>query len=210
MKKYFVVLMLLFVFLSCKKPSENYSLAGKTTDASTGLTLPYVTAVFEQKALVNGVFTDYFLEAARTTSDVNGSYKLEWKKENLTEAHLLITRDFYYAQEISIAPDDLRNQVNLTKNIGLWPESAVLVNLHNASGASLIQFNWVGTLFACACCDNAVKTFSNLADTVFQCNVYGGKWLKYNCVITSNTGTTFLLDSLYCQPFQTNDLMLNL
>ena len=210
MKNSLTVLFFILAFVACNKPSENYSLEGKTTDASTGLTLPYVTAVFEQKALVNGVFTNYFLEAARATSDVNGNYKLEWKKENLTAAHLLISREFYYSQEIAIAPDDLRNQVDLTKNIALWPQADVLVNVHNVSGASIIQFNWVGTSFACNCCDNTVKTFNNLSDTTFRCNVYGGKWLKYNCVISSNTGTDFLLDSLYCQPFQSNSLVLNL
>jgi hypothetical protein len=200
----------LTILASCKKASENYSIEGRTYDASTGAGLPYVTAVFEQKALTNGVFTDYFLEAARATSDANGAYKMEWKKENLTAAHLLISRDYYYPQEITITPDGLRNNVNLTENISMWPESSVQVAIQNNSAASIIQFNWVGTNFSCNCCTNEVRSFYNIADTVFQCNVYGGKWLKYNCVITSNTGTTFLLDSLYCQPFQTNDLMLNL
>jgi len=202
--------MFLFVLGACEKPSENFSVEGKTTDASSAATLPYVTTVFEQKSLVNGVFTNYFLEAARTTSDLNGNFKLEWKKENLTEARLIISREFYFPQEIAVAPDDLRNQVNLTKNIALWPESSVLVNIQNASGASVIQFNWVETNFACNCCDNDVRTFNNLSDTIFQCDVYGGKWLKYNCVITSSTGTNFLLDSLFCMPFQTNNLLLNL
>jgi len=210
MKMKWSALALFFVFSACKKPSENFSLEGNTTDASSGAVLPYVSAVFEQKSLVNGVFTNYFLQAANTTSDVNGNYKMEWKKENLTEARLVVTRDFYYPQEISISPDDLRNQVNLSKDIALWPESSVLVNLQNTSGASIIQFNWVGINFACNCCDSGVRTFNNLADTVFQCDVYGGKWLKYNCVITSNSGSVFLLDSLFCLPFQTNNLSLNL
>jgi hypothetical protein len=210
MKQVLAFSLFIVLFISCKKPSENFSLEGKTTDASSGATLPYVTTVFEQKSLVNGVFTNYFLEAARATSDLNGNYKLEWKKGNLTEARLMISREFYYPQEIAVSPDDLRNQVNVTKDISLWPESSVLVNIHNASGASIIQFNWVETNFACNCCDNGVRTFNNLSDTIFQCDVYGGKWLKYNCVITSNTGTNFLLDSLFCMPFQTNNLLLNL
>lgn len=205
-----VIFFLSLVVFSCKKPSDNYSIEGRTNDASSGVSLPYVTINFEQKSLVNGVFTNYFLQAASTASDVNGNYKMEWKKENVTEARLMVSRDFYYSQEIAIAPDDLRNEVNLTKNISLWPESAVLVHLQNNSGASLIQFNWVGSNFNCDCCTNAVKTFSNLSDTIFQCNVYGGKWLKYNCAISSSSGTSFILDSLFCLPFQTNNLNLNL
>lgn len=208
MKLSWKILFLLVLFASCKKPSDNYSLEGKTTDAASGAVLPYVTTVFEQKSLVNGVFTNYFLEAASATSDINGKYKMEWKRENLTEARLMVSREFYYPQEITIAPDDLRNEVNITKNVAMWPESSVLVHLQNNSGASIIQFNWVGANFNCDCCTNTVRTFNNLPDTVFQCNVYGGKWLKYNCVTTSTTGTNFLLDSLYCQPFQTNNLEL--
>ena len=128
MKLSLKILSLLLLFASCKKPSGNYSLEGETTDASSGAALPYVTTVFEQKSLVNGVFTNYFLEAANATSDVNGKYKMEWKKENLTEARLMVSREFYYSQEIAIAPDDLRNEVNLTKNVALWPESSVLVH----------------------------------------------------------------------------------
>jgi hypothetical protein len=210
MKLSLKILSLLVLLASCKKSSDKFSLEGNTTDASSGATLPYVTTVFEQKALVNGVFTDYFLQAASTTSDASGNYKMEWKKENLTEARLMVSRDYYYSQEIAIAPDDLRNEENLTKNLSLWPESVVEVHLQNNSGASLIQFNWVGTNFNCNCCTNAVKTFNNLSDTIFQCNVYGGRWLKYNCVLSSTSGTTFLLDSLFCQPFQTNNLNLNL
>jgi hypothetical protein len=210
MKLRLSALIILSALSACKKPSENFSLEGKTTDASSGVALPYVTAVFEQKSLVNGVFTNYFLPAANVTSDVNGNYQMEWKKENLTEARLLVSRDFYYPQEISISPDDLRNQVNITKDIALWPESTVIVNLQNTSGFSIVQFNWVGTSFACNCCDNSVRTFNNLVDTAFQCQVYGGKWLKYNCVTTSNTGSAFFLDSLFCQPFQSNNLILNL
>jgi len=204
------ITLLFLVTVACKKPSENYKIEGSTTDASTGIALPYVTVAFEQKSLVNGVFTDYFLEAARATSDYSGAYKLEWKKENITDARLLVSREFYYPQEISIAPDDLRNQTNLTKYLALWPKSSVLVNLQNNSGAPIIQFNWVGTNFSCNCCTSSVRTFNNIADTVFQCNVYGGRWLKYNCVITSSSGTDFLLDSIFCQSFQTNNLVLNL
>ncbi len=210
MKVRFSMLLLFIVLEACEKPSENFSIEGKTIDASTGVALPYVTLAFEQKSLVNGVFTNYFFESARTTSDISGSYKMEWKKENLTEARLLVSREFYYPQEMTISADDLRNQVNLTKDIALWPESAVLVNIQNTSGASLIQFNWVGTNFACNCCDNNVRSFNNLSDTLFECNVYGGKWLKYNCVIMSSSGNDFLLDSLFCMPFQTNNLLLNL
>lgn len=196
--------------LSCEKPNENFSLEGKTIDASSGMSLPYVTVLFEQKALINGVFTDYFLEAASATTDGSGNYKLEWKKESIIEAQLAVSREYYYAQEMSIAPDDLRGTDVLSKNIALWPESNVLVSLTNLSGASTIQFNWVETNFVCSCCTNETRTFQNLSDTVFQCNVYGGKWLKYNCVINSTAGTEFLLDSLFCLPFQTNNLMLTL
>lgn len=210
MKVNLLVVLLVLVLTSCKKSSDKFSLEGITTDASSGITLPYVYLVFEQKALSNGVYTDYFLQAASTSSDASGNYKMEWKRENLTEARLMVSRDYYYPQEIAIAPDDLRNEVNLTRNIALWPESTVLVHLLNSSGASLIQFNWVGTNFNCDCCTSTVKTFNNILDTVFQCNVYGGKWLKYNCSISSTSGTSFLLDSIYCEPFQTNNLILDL
>ena len=210
MKSYLKLIILIQVLASCKKPTDNYSLQGKVTDASTGSPLPYASVLFEQKSLVNGVYTNYFLETAGSTSDMNGDFKMEWKKENLTEARVVASREFYFQQEIAISPDGLRNQVNLTKNIALWPTSSVLVNLQNSSGASLIQFNWIGANFNCNCCDNSVRTFYNIADTVFQCQLYGGKWLKYNCVITSNAGTDFHLDSMYCLPFQVNNLFLNL
>lgn len=210
MRIFVIVFFSVVLLISCKKPSDNYSVKGKTTDASSGAALPYVSISYEQKSLVNGVFTNYFLEAAQNTSDVNGNYSMEWKKENLTEARLVVTRDYYYAQEIPISADNLRNEVNLTKNIAMWPQSAVLVSLHNASAASLIQFNWVDANFNCTCCSNTVRTFNNLVDTTFQCDVYGGKWLKYNCAISSTSGTSFLLDSIFCEPFQTNNLILNL
>ena len=210
MKNIFIALLCSSVFFSCKEESNNFKISGVTNDASSGVALPYVSVSIEQKALVNGILTNYFLEADASQSDVNGHYLLEWKKENIVEARLIVSREFYYRNEITISPDQLRNDVALEKYIALWPESNVNVTLVNGSAASVIQFNWVNANFDCTCCSNEVKTFSNLADTTFQCNVYGGKWLKYNCVIIGSSGSNFLLDSLYCLPFQSNDLFLNL
>jgi hypothetical protein len=210
MKNIFIALLCSSVFFSCKEESNNFKISGVTNDASSGVALPYVSVSIEQKALVNGILTNYFLEADASQSDVNGHYLLEWKKENIVEARLIVSREFYYRNEITISPDQLRNDVALEKDIALWPESNVNVTLVNGSAASVIQFNWVNANFDCTCCSNEVKTFSNLADTTFQCNVYGGKWLKYNCVIIGSSGSNFLLDSLYCLPFQSNDLFLNL
>jgi len=210
MKNIFIALLFSSVLFSCKEESNNFKISGRTKDASSGIALPYVGVSIEQKALVNGILTNYFLEADATQSDVNGNYSLEWKKENIVEARLVVSREFYFGKEITVSPDQLRNEVALEKDIALWPESNVNVTLVNGSAASIIQFNWVNANFDCACCSNEVKTFNNLADTTFQCNVYGGKWLKYNCVIIGSSGSNFLLDSLYCLPFQSNDLFLNL
>jgi hypothetical protein len=198
------------MIFSCKEESNNFKITGRTKDASSSGTLPYVSVSLEQKALVNGVLTNYFQEADVAQSDVNGNYSLEWKKENIVEARLVVSRDFYYSKEIAISPDQLRNEISLEKDIALWPESSVNVTIANLSGSNIIQFNWINSNFECSCCSNEVKTFTNLSDTTFQCNVYGGKWIKYNCVANGSSGSVFLLDSLYCQPFQSNNLFINL
>ena len=210
MKNIFIALLFSSVLFSCKEKSTNYRISGRTKDASSGIALPYVGVSIEQKALVNGVLTNYFLESDATQSDINGNYSLEWKKENIVEARLVVSREFYYGKEITVSPDQLRNEVAVEKDIALWPQSSVNVTLTNATGASVIQFNWVNANFECACCSNEVKTFNNLADTTFQCNVYGGKWIKYNCVANGSSGSIFLLDSLYAMPFQSNNLFINL
>jgi len=210
MKYTFLVILCCVMIFSCKEESNNFKITGRTKDASSSGTLPYVSVSLEQKALVNGVLTNYFQEADVAQSDVNGNYSLEWKKENIVEARLVVSRDFYYSKEIAISPDQLRNEISLEKDIALWPESSVNVTIANLSGSNIIQFNWINSNFECSCCSNEVKTFTNLSDTTFQCNVYGGKWIKYNCVANGSSGSVFLLDSLYCQPFQSNNLFINL
>ncbi|MFM2317039.1 MAG: hypothetical protein RLZZ155_1371 [Bacteroidota bacterium] len=210
MKNIILALICSVVFFSCKEESSNFKIAGRTKDASSNVSLPYVSVSIEQKALVNGILTNYFQEADATQSDINGSYALEWKKENIVEARLMVSREFYYSKEIALSPDQLRNETSLEKDIALWPESSVNVTLANLSGSNVIQFNWINANFECTCCSNEVKTFTNLSDTTFQCSVYGGKWIKYNCVTVGSSGSTFLLDSLYCLPFQTNNLSINL
>ena len=210
MKNIFIALLFSSVLFSCKEESTNFKISGRTNDASSGIALPYVGVSIEQKALVNGVLTNYFLESDATQSDINGNYSLEWKKENIVEARLVVSREFYYRKEITVSPDQLRNEVAVEKDIALWPQSSVNVTLTNATGASAIQFNWVNANFECACCSNEVKTFNNLSDTTFQCSVYGGKWIKYNCVANGSSGSSFLLDSLYAMPFQSNNLFINL
>ena len=210
MKNIFIALLFSSVLFSCKEESNNFKISGRTKDASSAIALPYVGVSMEQKALVNGILTNYFLEADATQSDVNGNYSLEWKKENIVEARLVVSREFYYGKEITVSPDQLRNEVAVEKDIALWPQSSVNVTLTNATGASVIQFNWVNANFDCACCSSEVKTFTNLSDTTFQCAVYGGKWIKYNCVANGSSGSNFLLDSLYAMPFQSNNLFINL
>jgi hypothetical protein len=210
MKNFCLALLCWSVLFSCKEESNNFKISGRTKDASSGIALPYVGVSIEQKALVNGILTNYFIEADATQSDVNGNYSLEWKKENIVEARLVVSREFYFGKEITVSPDQLRNEVEVEKDIALWPESSVNVTLVNGSGAIVIQFNWVNANFECVCCSNEVKTFTNLADTTFQCAVYGGKWIKYNCVANGSSGSSFLLDSLYAMPFQSNNLFINL
>lgn len=210
MKNIFIALLFSSVLSSCKEESNNFKISGRTKDASSGIALPYVGVSIEQKALVNGILTNYFLESDATQSDVNGNYSLEWKKENIVEARLVVSREFYFGKEITVSPDQLRNEVAVEKDIALWPQSSVNVTLTNGTGASAIQFNWVNANFDCACCSDEVKTFNNLSDTTFQCNVYGGMWIKYNCVANGSSGINFLLDSLYAMPFQSNNLFINL
>lgn len=210
MKNIFIALLFSSVLFSCKEESNNFKISGRTKDASSAIALPYVGVSIEQKALVNGILTNYFLESDATQSDINGNYSLEWKKENIVEARLVVSREFYFGKEITVSPDQLRNEVAVEKDIVLWPESSVNVTLINATGANVIQFNWVNANFDCACCSNEVKTFTNLSDTTFQCAVYGGKWIKYNCVANGSSGSNFLLDSLYAMPFQSNNLFINL
>ncbi len=210
MKNFCLVLLFSVFIFSCKEESNNFKISGRTKDASSNTSLPYVSVSIEQKALVNGILTNYFQEADVTQSDVNGNYSLEWKKENIVEARLLVSRDFYYSKEIALSPDQLRNETSLEKDVALWPESSVNVTITNLSGASIIQFNWINSNFECTCCTNEQKTFTNLSDTTFQCSVYGGKWLKYNCAASGSSGSVFLLDSLYCLPFQSNNLSINL
>ena len=210
MKNIFIALLFSSVLFSCKEESNNFKISGRTKDASSAIALPYVGVSIEQKALVNGILTNYFLESDATQSDINGNYSLEWKKENIVEARLVVSREFYFGKEITVSPDQLRNEVAVEKDIALWPQSSVNVTLTNATGASVIQFNWVNANFECACCSNEVKTFTNLSDTTFQCAVYGGKWIKYNCVANGSSGSNFLLDSLYAMPFQSNNLFINL
>jgi hypothetical protein len=209
MKNTLLVLLCCIVFFSCKEESNKYKIEGRTKDASSNTSLPYVSVSIEQKALVNGVLTNYFQEADEAQSDVNGIYALEWMKENIVEARLVVSRDFYYSKEIALSPDQLRNETSLEKDIDLWPESSVNVTLANLSGSTIVQFNWINANFECICCSNEVKTFTNLSDTTFQCAVYGGRWIKYNCETLGSSGSNFILDSLYCEPFQSNNLFIN-
>jgi hypothetical protein len=200
--------------LGCKKDEAlNYTISGTIVNGRTGAPVSGLEVKIQQKVISDGVYSALFTDAASAITDVNGSYSMTWKRENVAAFQMLLDKDQYISREISLSPTSLDANENFTYNAHIFAEAFITVHLSNTeetSAVDLCNFRFDDTDFDCNCCTEAwVNTFGADVDSTWTCRVYGDSWIRYVRDIATFEVDTILTDSIWCPAFQNTPLEVN-
>lgn len=207
-----MVIVLVIMAPSCRKKDPVYILEGHVRSHATGQALSGVTVSVEQRTVGGNVFSGAFTQAASGSTISDGTYRLEWPREQLAEVQLLASKASYIPATIALDPEDFLPEEVVYQNVRLQPEAFIEVTLTNTGEAAvedLIRFRFTQANFDCACCNgNWKELWGADADTTFSCRIYGDIWLKYWAEITAESGNLLIIDSLWCPSFATTPLII--
>ncbi len=209
-RKVFFVLIAIIVFTTCKKEDASYALQGFIFDSRDSHALGDVQVTIKKQIVQGGVFNNNFNTAASTTTPSNGSYYLNWPRENFSALKLVCEKDQYVTSNKTLDVQSFSVDKLQTISVHMHPEAFINVHVHNVNTASALDqfsFTFTNANFDCACCSNGWQTFSGASvDTTFECKLYGDSWLKYQKQIATAEADTVLNDSIFCPAFQTTNL----
>ena len=205
-----VVCPTLMFFASCKKEDGNYILEGKVSNGNTGESISGVNVKILKQTVSDGTFGGSFSTAANASTDASGMYQLKWARENFSALRVVAEKNQFITRTINLTVDNFSPGESVTQNINIFPEAFVAVSIQNTGESSIqdeLEFTFTNAFFDCACCANGWKTFSGAdLDTVFDCKVYGDRWLKHQRHIITADLDTVISDSIYCPAFQTTQI----
>jgi Zn finger protein HypA/HybF involved in hydrogenase expression len=205
-------LIFLSVFLAnCKKNEDTkYHLQGRVYNGRTGNPLSDVFVEVEQQILDGNSFSAVYVSAASGRTNGEGSYDLEWDRENLVEVRVNADKGQFIPRTLQLDASSFEPGKVIFQNIELFPEAFIKIAIQkNTSLTNNASFNirFENANFDCFCCDNNWESFTTTTpDTSKTCRVYGDTWLKYRYEIIKSSGQDELVrDSIYCPSnIQTN------
>lgn len=202
-----------FILLSltqCKKEKGEYSIQGKITHARTGNSLSSAAVNIQKKTVANSTYSAAYSVAANTSTDAQGNYSMVFERENFAALKLVSSYPQFISKEVELNVGSFKVGTPVTKNVQLYPEAFIQVNLHsNDPQMSEIAFTFLNAHFDCVCCTTDSKYFPGVIDTSFSCKLYGDQWLKYKYQFSISGQDSLAVDSIWCPAFETQQLNLS-
>ena len=212
LKLLFCLSLALAILFSCKKEEAVYALSGCVIDGRSGNPISGANASVEKQVVSGGAFGATFTQAASTTTDGIGAYKLEWPRENFAALKLKASKSNYISSEKDLLVSQFEGGNLVEENITIFPESFITVKIQNIGEnypEDIINFTFTNASFDCVCCANGFKVFEGAnVDTQYTCKLYGDTWLKFQKQIYSFEADTIANDSIWCPAFQTTELLI--
>lgn len=211
--RYFALLTFAALALvACKKTkNQEVTVEGKITDYRNGNGMSDVYLVMDEQVVSGGVLSGGFTTVAETSTNNDGSYKLEFSRSNALTYRLGIEKTGFFDREIDINPEDISPDSPYNLSIALVPEATVSVRLVNTApidNNDLIKFRYLSPNFNCECCTSDILQGEGMdVDLTSTCKLYGDSWIYYRWDIFKDTDTTFV-DSVYCPAFQTTNILI--
>jgi len=211
--KYLWVVLALLIWTGCNKDENgNLKIAGKVTDPKVigGGEISGLTLTLLNNKLQGGTFSNTFDEIMSVTTDANGNYSFEFERENTIDYKIKGQREDYFPIDIIISPDNVDPGVTYTQNIQILPEAEISVRIFNETPESeedKCTFQFLTAGFPCDCCTGDQTEYVVMdIDSTSTCLLEGNSWIKYYYIVDKPSVFYSILDSVYCDSFQTTDL----
>ncbi len=208
MSKKIQLFFLTLLFLgACKKESDTYSLQGFVMNIQNSQPLENVNVTIKKQVVQSGVFNNNFIAAANYTTSTDGSFYVNWPRENFAALRIVCEKNQFITVTKDLNLQNFTSHSYQTMSVQMNPEAFIHVRIRNlniTAPTDNFAFTFTNANFDCACCANGLKSFSGAeVDSTFECKLYGDTWLKYQKFIATSEADTILTDSIYCPSFQT-------
>lgn len=204
---------LLLVWTACRKQEAfELELLGTVHDASTGAGVPGVTVDLYETVVENGSLTSFPQFATTGITDANGQYALTFDRRNASEYEIRYSSPTHHDGELQFNPDVIRPGEPSCLSFSIGGIAFVRTRLINggfSDDSDRIDFRFLNATSPCACCDTTQQSFTGAdVDTTRICGEFSNKWLKYYAEFITDDGG-FILDSVYCEPQDTVDIVIS-
>lgn len=197
---------------SCKKTNQIVHFKGHVTEFTGGGQLEGVKIIFSDKKIQNGSINTNFSLVEETTTDNNGYFEFDYKRDKTIELRITAQSDNFHQQTISLNDDDLSLVEDNIVNFELYSKSWVkFIIKNNSPNNSTDELKLVkkNPVEGCeGCCQNDAQIFDGIVDTEFVCATGGKVFFNFNYIVTDNSGLQFVEDSVYCEPNDTSQIFI--
>ncbi|NNE56046.1 MAG: carboxypeptidase regulatory-like domain-containing protein, partial [Flavobacteriales bacterium] len=161
----FVLFSCSLIFSACRNDKLDWKIEGKISDLSFNSALSGADVKLSSQEVNGGVFSAGYSTVAEASTVSDGSYELEFERENVPDYRLSVSKDGYFSDELSINPDDLSPDESFTQNMSLRARADVtfrLINSQPGDEQDKIIIQNLNANFECACCNGEERQFTGV------------------------------------------------
>jgi hypothetical protein len=208
--RFLYFLILIVVFVSCKKDPIKYVLLGNTSDLNSGSSINQVLVKISQKEVNVNVLNPNFLPVGETYTDINGDYSFIFDREKILELKFELKSDNYYSTSKTINSSELSTENDNVFDFKMESRAWIKIRLINDFAEQSEQLNFYkhNVREDCPdCCSTGYTIVTHQTpDTTFICPVVGDLPFKYSYgEVQAGTSVT---DSIYCTKGDTTNLVI--
>ena len=201
MKNLFAILLLILVFVSCKKEELNFIIKGQVSDVtfSGALQGADVQLYYFPIGSATGVYE------GNTTTDAYGNYEFELDRDKYEKIQLVIEKNNYFEIIDNISFSNLSREEDNVFNYSLeamaWTKFIIYNQQPSSAQDEFKLFKNSGKTDCEECCDNGYSFYYGAVDTAIYCANGGNKYMSFFYWVNGNEENGN--DSVYNTPFDT-------
>lgn len=178
-----ILIQTLFVILSCKKDKNIISISGTVYDPNTKTKIEGALVTLSAIKVTSGFYNPNYSIINTTSSNADGSFSFEFKKEITAGYRFIISKENYFETISDVKDDDIKSGVPYYPEFNLYPVAFIKLHVVNSSPYDendYIAYSYSsGTVQCPGCCDKTTyKGYGMGYDTLLKCMTYGNQKVK--------------------------------
>lgn len=199
-----LLLVTIFIPISCKKGPIQYTFKGTITESVSNSALSDVKVSVYQKVFNNAVSNTNFDKIADLNTNSSGQYEVIFDREKVVEFKLTANKDGYFEQQEIISSSDVSTENENEFNYTLEPISWVTFDIYNQNPESWDKLTLILQNFRKDCEGCATEEyyyFDGNVDTEVTFKTTGGQYAKF--IYIDDFSGQSKWDSVFATPFET-------
>jgi hypothetical protein len=190
-KALLLILVATALLVTCKKGNFDQRIEGVVTNGTLGGNMSGIQIKLKKQSITSGVFNTNYETVAETTSASDGSYSIDFKRENVAGYKLEARKENYFDRDFLINPDNISPGDVYTRNITMLARADFRVEVENTTPLNnndVLTYHNLNANFSCDCCDNEDRIYGGTdINESATCGVWGNYWIKYFYQVEKDT-----------------------